>query len=572
MLIFVIELNDYMSKQRYSITAALPYTNGPIHIGHLAGVYVPADIYARYLRMKGEDVFFVCGSDEHGVAISIRAKKEGKTPKEIIDHYHNIIQSSFYDFGISFDHYGRTSDPIHHQTASDFFKALYDKGDFIEETTEQLYDQEAEQFLADRFVVGTCPHCDHEEAYGDQCESCGRSLNPTDLIYPTSTISGSVPITKATKHWFLPLDRYQSFLEDWILKGHADDWKSNVYGQVKSWLDDGLKPRAVTRDLDWGIPVPVPGGENKVLYVWFDAPIGYISATKDWAQQNNTDWEPYWKDKNTKLIHFIGKDNIVFHCIIFPSMLKAEGSYVLPTNVPANEFLNLEGQKLSTSKNWAVWLHEFLEDFPGKQDVLRYVLTANAPENKDNDFTWRDFQARNDNELVAIYGNFINRIVVLTHKYYEGVVPAPNHNTQVDEETIEELRSLPIQIATAVENYRFREASQILLKIARLGNKYLADEEPWKQQKTNPERVKTIMYNGLQIAAVLAIASTPLLPQTANKLKTILGLSLQSNWSDMTQSELVAVGTVLAPSELLFSKVEDDDIQIQLDKLKNQSI
>lgn len=572
MLIFVIELNDYMSKQRYTITAALPYTNGPIHIGHLAGVYVPADIYARYLRMKGEDVFFVCGSDEHGVAISIRAKKEGKTPKEIIDHYHNMIQSSFDDFGISFDHYGRTSDPIHHQTASDFFKALYDKGDFIEETTEQLYDQEAEQFLADRFVVGTCPHCDHEEAYGDQCESCGRSLNPTDLIHPTSTISGSVPITKATKHWFLPLDRYQSFLQDWILKGHADNWKSNVYGQVKSWLDDGLKPRAVTRDLDWGIPVPVPGGENKVLYVWFDAPIGYISATKDWAQQNNTDWEPYWKDKNTKLIHFIGKDNIVFHCIIFPSMLKAEGSYVLPTNVPANEFLNLEGQKLSTSKNWAVWLNEFLEDFPGKQDVLRYVLTANAPENKDNDFTWRDFQARNDNELVAIYGNFINRIVVLTHKYYEGVVPAPNHNTQVDEKTIEELRSLPIQIATAVENYRFREASQILLKIARLGNKYLADEEPWKQQKTNPERVKTIMYNGLQIAAVLAIASTPFLPKTANKLKTILGLSLQSNWSDMTQSELVAVGTVLAPSELLFSKVEDDDIQIQLDKLKNQSI
>ena len=567
-----MELNVYMPQQRYTITAALPYTNGPIHIGHLAGVYVPADIYARYLRMKGEDVFFVCGSDEHGVAISIRAKKEGKTPKEIIDHYHNMIHSSFDDFGISFDHYGRTSDSIHHQTASDFFKALYDQGDFIEETSEQLYDLEAKQFLADRFVVGTCPHCGHEEAYGDQCESCGRSLNATDLIHPTSTISGSIPVTKATKHWFLPLDRYQSFLEDWILKGHSDDWKPNVYGQVKSWLDDELKARAVTRDLDWRIPVPVPGGENKVLYVWFDAPIGYISATKDWAQQNNTDWEPYWKDKNTKLIHFIGKDNIVFHCIIFPSMLKAEGSYVLPTNVPANEFLNLEGQKLSTSKNWAVWLHEYLEDFPGKQDVLRYVLTANAPENKDNDFTWRDFQARNDNELVAIYGNFINRIVVLTHKYYQGVVPAPNHNTQVDEETLDELRQLPIQIATSVENYRFREASQILLKVARLGNKYLADEEPWKQQKTNPERVKTIMYNGLQIAAVLAIASTPFLPQTANKLKTILGLPLKSNWSDMTQSELVAVGTVLAPSELLFSKVEDDDIQIQLDKLKNQTI
>ena len=559
-----------MPQQRYTITAALPYTNGPIHIGHLAGVYVPADIYARYLRMKGEDVFFVCGSDEHGVAISIKAKKEGKTPKEIIDYYHNMIQSSFDDFGISFDHYGRTSDPIHHQTASDFFKALYDKGDFIEETTEQLYDQEAEQFLADRFVVGTCPHCDHEDAYGDQCESCGRSLNATDLIHPTSTISGSVPVTKATKHWFLPLNRYQRFLEDWILKGHADDWKPNVYGQVKSWLDDGLKARAVTRDLDWGIPVPVPGGEKKVLYVWFDAPIGYISATKDWAEQNNTDWMPYWKDKNTKLIHFIGKDNIVFHCIIFPSMLKAEGSYVLPANVPANEFLKLEGQKLSTSKNWAVWLHEYLEDFPEKQDVLRYVLTSNAPENKDNDFTWRDFQARNDNELVAIYGNFINRIVVLTHKYYEGVVPAPNQNTKVDEEILEDLRSLPIQIATAVENYRFREASQILLKIARLGNKYLADEEPWRQQKTDPERVKTIMFNGLQIAAVLAIASTPFLPQTANKLKTILGLSLQSNWSDMTQSKLVAVGTVLGPSEFLFSKVEDEDIQIQLDKLKKQ--
>ncbi len=561
-----------MPQQRYTITAALPYTNGPIHIGHLAGVYVPADIYARYLRMKGEDVFFVCGSDEHGAAISIRAKKEGKTPKEIIDHYHNMILSSFDDFGISFDHYGRTSDPIHHRTASNFFKALYDKGDFIEETTEQLYDQEAEQFLADRFVVGNCPHCGHEEAYGDQCESCGSSLNATDLINPTSTISGSVPVTKATKHWFLPLERHQNFLENWIMKDHGDDWKPNVYGQVKSWLDDGLKARAVTRDLDWGIPVPVQGGENKVLYVWFDAPIGYISATKDWAQQNNTDWEPYWKDKNTKLIHFIGKDNIVFHCIIFPSMLKAEGSYVLPTNVPANEFLKLEGQKLSTSKNWAVWLHEYLEDFPGKQDVLRYVLTANAPENKDNDFTWRDFQARNDNELVAIYGNFINRIVVLIHKYYQGVVPAPNDNTQLDDETLEELYSLPTKISTALENFRFREASQILLKIARLGNKYLADEEPWKQQKTNPERVKTIMYNGLQIAAVLAIATTPFLPQTANKLKTILGLSLQSNWSDMTQSELVAAGTTLAPSELLFSKVENDDIQIQLDKLKNQSV
>ena len=560
-----------MSKNRYTITAALPYANGPIHIGHLAGVYVPADIYARYLRMKGEDVFFVCGSDEHGVAISIQAKREGKSPKELIDHYHNIIKSSFYDFGISFDHYGRTSDPIHHKTASNFFKKLHDNDNFVEEITEQLYDEEAGQFLADRFVVGTCPHCGHEEAYGDQCESCGRSLNATDLINPTSTLSGSVPVTKATKHWFLPLNQYQTFLEDWILKGHADNWKPNVYGQVKSWLDDGLKARAVTRDLDWGIPVPVPGGENKVLYVWFDAPIGYISATKEWAEKNNTDWKPYWKDKNTKLIHFIGKDNIVFHCIIFPAMLHAEGSFVLPTNVPANEFLNLEGQKLSTSKNWAVWLHEFLEDFPGRQDVLRYVLTANAPENKDNDFTWHDFQARNDNELVAIYGNFINRIVVLTHKYYDGVVPVPNTNTQVDEVTLAELLTLPKQIAASLESYRFREASQLLLKIARLGNKYLADEEPWKQQKTDPDRVKTIMYNGLQIAAVLAIASTPFLPQTADKLKQILGLHLESKWDDLTQTEFVYAGTVLAPSELLFSKVEDDDIQAQLLKLKNKS-
>ena len=571
MFTFAISRDSFMSKNRYTITAALPYTNGPIHIGHLAGVYVPADIYARYLRMKGEDVFFVCGSDEHGVAISIQAKREGKSPKELIDHYHNMIKSSFHDFGISFDHYGRTSDPIHHKTASNFFKKLHDNDDFVEETTEQLYDEEAGQFLADRFVVGTCPHCGHEEAYGDQCESCGRSLNATDLINPTSTLSGSVPVTKATKHWFLPLNQYQTFLEDWILKGHADNWKPNVYGQVKSWLDDGLKARAVTRDLDWGIPVPVPGGENKVLYVWFDAPIGYISATKEWAEKNNTDWKPYWKDKNTKLIHYIGKDNIVFHCIIFPAMLHAEGSFVLPTNVPANEFLNLEGQKLSTSKNWAVWLHEFLEDFPGKQDVLRYVLTANAPENKDNDFTWHDFQARNDNELVAIYGNFINRIVVLTHKYYDGVVPVPNTNTQVDEVTLAELLTLPKQIAASLESYRFREASQLLLKIARLGNKYLADEEPWKQQKTDPDRVKTIMYNGLQIAAVLAIASTPFLPQTADKLKQILGLHLESKWDDLTQSEFVYAGTVLAPTELLFSKVEDEDIQAQLLKLKNKS-
>ena len=556
-----------MTQKRYTITAALPYTNGPIHIGHLAGVYVPADIYARFKRMKGQDVFFVCGSDEHGVAISIRAKREGKTPKEIIDHYHTMIKSSFDDFGISFDHYGRTSDAIHHETASDFFKTLYDQGDFIEETTDQLFDEKAQQFLADRFVVGTCPHCDHTEAYGDQCESCGRSLNANDLINPVSTLSGEKPITKATKHWFLPLDRYQDFLEDWILKGHADDWKPNVYGQVKSWLDDGLKPRAVTRDLDWGIPVPVPGGENKVLYVWFDAPIGYISATKEWAQKNNTDWELYWKDKNTELVHFIGKDNIVFHCIIFPSMLHAEGSYVLPTNVPANEFLNLEGQKLSTSKNWAVWLHEYLEDFPGKQDVLRYVLTANAPENKDNDFTWKDFQARNDNELVAIYGNFINRILVLTHKYYDGVVPTPNATETVDEETLSELSTLPLQIAESIEKYRFREASQLLLKIARLGNKYLADEEPWKKQKIDPERVKTIMYVGLQITAVLAIASTPFLPKTAVKLKRMLGLAEDSKWSDLDSAIHLPAGHEIQPPELLFEKIEDSIIEEQLNKL-----
>ena len=558
-----------MTAKRYTLTAALPYTNGPIHIGHLAGVYVPADIYARYLRLKGKDVLFVCGSDEHGVAISMRARKEGKTPQQIIDHYHGLIKTSFEDFGISFDYYGRTSDSVHHQTASDFFKKLHQQGDFVEQTTDQLYDEEAQQFLADRFVVGTCPKCGHTEAYGDQCEACGSSLNATDLIDPKSTLSGSTPTLKATKHWFLPLERYQNFLEEWILKGHADDWKPNVYGQVKSWLDDGLKPRAVTRDLDWGIPVPVAGGENKVLYVWFDAPIGYISATKAWAKTNGKDWKPYWQDSDTELVHFIGKDNIVFHCIIFPAMLKAEGSYVLPENVPANEFLNLEGQKLSTSKNWAVWLHEYLQEFPGKQDVLRYALTANAPETKDNDFTWRDFQARNDSELVAIYGNFINRILVLTHKYYDGQVPTPNDLTQVDRETLEALRDLPDQVANSLDAYRFREASQTMMKIARLGNKYLADEEPWKKIKTDPERVQTIMHTALQVAAVLSLVSIPFLPHTAEKLRRLLGLPQQANWSELSQGEWLTPGSQLQTPELLFERIDDTAIEAQIEKLQN---
>ncbi|HSI70599.1 MAG TPA: methionine--tRNA ligase, partial [Gillisia sp.] len=472
------------SQQRYTITAALPYTNGPIHIGHLAGVYVPADIYARFLRMQGNDVAFVSGSDEHGVAIPMKAKKEGITSQQLIDKYHTIIKKSFEDFGVSFDNYSRTSSEIHHKTASGFFKKLFDEGKFIEETTEQLYDAEANQFLADRFVTGTCPKCGNEEAYGDQCETCGSSLNATDLINPKSAITGAVPTMKQTKHWFLPMDQYEDWLREWILVGHKRDWKVNVYGQVKSWIDDGLRARAVTRDLDWGIPVPVEGAEGKVLYVWFDAPIGYISSTKEWAEREGRNWEDYWKAKDTKLVHFIGKDNIVFHCLIFPIMLKAEGSYILPENVPANEFLNLEGKKLSTSKNWAVWLHEYLQDFPGQQDVLRYVLTANAPETKDNDFTWKDFQARNNNELVAVFGNFINRVVVLTHKYYQGEIPSPGEYSQVDEETLAALRAYPAVIASSIEKYRFREAQGELMNLARLGNKYLADEEPWKLIKT----------------------------------------------------------------------------------------
>ena len=558
-----------MSK-RYTITAALPYTNGPIHIGHLAGVYVPADIFARYQRLKNNEVAFICGSDEHGVAISIKAKKEHTSPQAIIDKYHAIIKQSFADFGISFDNYSRTSLPIHHQTASDFFRKLYEQGDFIEEISEQLYDEEAHQFLADRFVIGTCPKCGNPEAYGDQCERCGSSLNATDLIDPKSSITGSKPTLKATKHWFLPLNRYQEFLEKWILEGHKNDWKPNVYGQVKSWLDDELKPRAVTRDLDWGIPVPVEGAEGKVLYVWFDAPIGYISSTKEWAEREGKDWRPFWQDKDTELVHFIGKDNIVFHCIIFPAMLKAEGSYILPTNVPANEFLNLEGNKLSTSKNWAVWLHEYLQDFPNQQDVLRYALTANAPETKDNDFTWKDFQARNNNELVAIFGNFINRVVVLTQKYYEGEVPAAGALNATDSETLQQLSELTQKIEQSLERYRFREAQQELMNIARLGNKYLADEEPWKLIKTDAERVKTVMYVALQVATALAITSEPFLPFTSEKLKNILQLGTTA-WEQVKQNPtaLLPTGHKIGVATLLFEKIEDAAIAKQLERLEN---
>jgi methionyl-tRNA synthetase len=561
------------NPKRYTITAALPYTNGPIHIGHLAGVYVPSDIYSRYLRLQGKEVAFICGSDEHGVAISMKAKKEGISPQEVIDKYDAIIRKSFIDFGISFDNYSRTSSKIHHDTAQEFFRKLYNQNDFIEEVTLQLYDATANQFLADRFVVGICPKCSNEEAYGDQCEKCGSTLNATDLINPKSTITGETPILKATKHWFLPLDRYQDFLQEWILVGHAKDWKTNVIGQVKSWLDDGLKPRAVTRDLDWGIDVPVDGAVGKKLYVWFDAPIGYISATKEWATREGKNWEDYWKKEDTKLVHFIGKDNIVFHCIIFPAMLKAEGTYILPDNVPANEFLNLEGNKLSTSKNWAVWLHEYLEDFPYQQDVLRYVLTANAPETKDNDFTWKDFQARNNNELAAVFGNFINRVVVLTNKYYDGIVPIPIEFSEFDEQTLAELKAYPAVISSSIERYRFREAQVELMNVARLGNKYLADEEPWKMIKTDPERVKTQMYVALQIATALRILCEPFLPFTANKLSEILLIPTREEshltWNAVSQtSELLPINHKIGQAEILFPQIEDEQIIKQVEKLE----
>ena len=558
-----------LSAKRYTITAALPYTNGPIHIGHLAGVYVPADIYSRYLRAQKKDVAFICGSDEHGVAISIKAKKEGVTPKEIIDKYDEMIRKSFVQLGISFDNYSRTSAKIHHETASEIFTKMNDAGQFIEEVTEQLYDPEANQYLADRFVTGTCPKCNHTEAYGDQCEQCGSSLNATELINPKSTLSGAEPILKETKHWFLPLDQYEDFMKKWVIEGHKDDWKPNVYGQVKSWVDEGLRPRAVTRDLDWGIPVPAKGADGKVLYVWFDAPIGYISSTKEWAAKNNKDWEPYWKDEETSLVHFIGKDNIVFHCIIFPCILKAAGDYILPENVPANEFLNLEGNKISTSKNWAVWLHEYLEEFPGQEDVLRYVLTANAPETKDNDFTWKDFQARNNNELVAIFGNFINRVSVLTQKYYTGSVPARKDLTKEDIEALKKMKAFPAIIGQSIQRYRFREASQELINLARLGNKYLADQEPWKLIKTDPIRVETIMNIALQIAAALATVSEPFLPHSAKKLRTILNISNPTEWNDIsTSDDLLVSGHIIGKQELLFAKVEDATIQAQLNKLE----
>ena len=516
--------------KRFTLTAALPYTNGPIHIGHLSGVYIPADIYARYLRNKKKDVAFICGSDEHGVAIAIKAKNEGITPKQVIDKYDKLIRKSFEDFGISFDNYSRTSSKIHHETAQEFFKDLDSKNIFIEKTSEQLFDEEAQQFLADRFVIGTCPICKNNEAYGDQCESCGSSLNSSDLINPKSTLSGSFPIKKRTKHWYLPLDKYEGFIKEWILDGHKHDWKPNVYGQVKSWIENGLQPRAVTRDLDWGIPVPIENIDGKVLYVWFDAPIGYISSTKEWAKNNGLDWQPYWKDKNTELVHFIGKDNIVFHCIIFPAMLKASGKYILPKNVPANEFLNLEGNKISTSKNWAVWLHEYLKDFPDQQDVLRYVLTANAPESKDNDFTWNDFQARNNNELVAIYGNFINRIVVLTHKYYNGKTPVPDQYNDQDKEVLNSIKHFQKKISNSIEKFKFREALRELMNLARTGNKYLADHEPWKLIKDMPNRVNTIMYVGLQIAGHLVHLSNPFLPFTSKKLLKMLNLK-SADWN-----------------------------------------
>jgi methionyl-tRNA synthetase len=553
--------------KRYTITAALPYTNGPVHIGHLAGVYVPSDIYARFLRSNDKDVLFVCGSDEHGVPITISAKKEGVSPQEVVDKYHKIIGDSFSDLGISFDIYHRTSDPVHHETASDFFKHLHSEGLFIEKVSEQYYDEKENEFLADRYITGTCPHCGNEEAYGDQCEKCGTSLSATDLISPKSALSGNEPVLKETKHWFLPLDKYEAWLKEWILEGHQSDWKSNVYGQCKSWLDQGLQPRAVTRDLDWGIPVPAEGGEGKVLYVWFDAPIGYISATKQWAEDHQKDWEPYWKSDDTKLVHFIGKDNIVFHCVIFPSMLKAHGDYILPDNVPANEFLNLEGDKISTSKNWAVWLHEYLQDFPDMQDVMRYVLCATAPETKDNDFTWKDFQTRNNSELVGIYGNFINRVVVLTNKYYEGVVPERGVLSDTDHEVLKELKAFPSKIAKSIESYRFREALTEMMNLARLGNKYLADEEPWKLVKTDAVRTQTIMNIALQIAANLSIVSEPFIPFTAKKLKAMLALN-SFQWEMAGADNLMVAGAQINKAELLFRKIEDAEITAQLDKLE----
>ena len=548
--------------KRTTVTSALPYANGPVHIGHMAGVYIPADIYVRYLRLKKEDVLFIGGSDEHGVPITIRAKKEGITPQDVVDRYHSLIKKSFQEFGISFDVYGRTTSNTHHEMASEFFKTLNNKGEFVEQTSEQYYDPKAETFLADRYITGECPHCHAEGAYGDQCEKCGTSLNPTDLINPISTITGSKPIMKETKHWYLPLDKHEQWLSQWILEDHKE-WRPNVYGQCKSWLDMGLHPRAVSRDLNWGIPVPVEGAEGKVLYVWFDAPIGYISNTKELLPN---DWEKWWKEKDTRLIHFIGKDNIVFHCIVFPAMLKAEGSYILPDNVPSNEFLNLEGDKISTSKNWAVWLHEYLHDFPGKQDVLRYVLTANAPETKDNDFTWKDFQARNNNELVAVYGNFVNRALVLTHKYFAGKVPNRSVLNDYDQEIIESFREIKTRVESLLDHFKFREAQKEAMNLARIGNKYLADTEPWKVAKTDLERVGTILNISLQLVANLAIAFEPFLPFSSAKLREMLNMT-GFEWTDLGQLDLLAAEHQIQKAELLFQKIEDEEVQAQLDRL-----
>lgn len=553
--------------KRTLITSALPYANGPVHIGHLAGVYVPADIYARYLRLKGEDVLFIGGSDEHGVPITIRAKKEGTTPQAVVDYYHKLIKKSFEEFGISFDVYSRTSSKTHHDMASNFFKTLYDKSEFIEQTSEQYYDEEACQFLADRYITGECPHCHNENAYGDQCEKCGTSLSPMELINPKSAISGSKPVLRETKHWYLPLDKHEAWLRQWILEEHKE-WRPNVYGQCKSWLDLGLLPRAVSRDLDWGIPLPIPNTEGKVLYVWFDAPIGYISNTKELCDANPElgKWETWWKDDSTRIVHFIGKDNIVFHCIVFPAMLKAEGSFVLPDNVPSNEFLNLEGDKISTSRNWAVWLNEYLVDFPGKQDVLRYVLTANAPETKDNDFTWKDFQMRNNSELVAIYGNFINRALVLVQKYFDGVVPALDELTDYDRATLKEFGDVKTQLEQLLDNFKFRDAQKEAMNLARIGNKYLADTEAWKVAKTDMVRTGTILHIGLQIAANLAIAFEPFLPFSSAKLRSMLNLETFS-WNDLGRFDLLKVGAKLGKVELLFEKIEDADVEAQRQKL-----
>ncbi len=559
-----------MSKRKM-ITAALPYANGPVHIGHLAGVYIPADVYARFQRNMGQEVAFICGSDEHGIPITIRAKKEGITPQDVVDKYHEIIKKSFADLGISFDEYSRTTSKKHYEVSQEFFLNLYNKGKFEEEISEQFFDEQAGEFLADRYIVGTCPKCSNENAYGDQCEKCGSTLSPTELINPKSMLSGNTPVLKETKNWYLPLNEYENFLNEWIIKGHQDDWKPNVYGQVKSWLNDGLKPRAMTRDLNWGVPVPLPNAEGKVLYVWFDAPIGYISFTQEWAEKNDKNWKDFWQNEETDLIHFIGKDNIVFHCIIFPSMMKAHGDYIMPKNVPAFEFLNLENDKISTSRNWAVWAHEYVEDFPDQQDALRYALLSSAPETKDNNFTWKDFQTKNNSELVGIFGNFINRVTVLTQKYYNGIVPQPNEFEQVDKDLYHEMQQIPEKIGKNLDEFRFRDALTEMMNLARLGNKYLADEEPWKVIKDNPERVKTQMFCALQVAGALAYLCEPFLPFTSQKMKSGLNLG-NKNWYEVLNTPPIPTGHQINEMPLLFSKIEDDVIEAQIKKLENTKI